>query len=279
MTRLNIKINKISYKLEKKLAKAVIIKGNYRKLTDKQLDKLNNYIKKKKLDINLNDILSIRSAYMTIKIIKDSSKLESSMNKINKLYKKGIKLSWISRKYDLSPILILKNIFSNNFSKEKIKDFFYGKQLNKLNKFDLEQLNFAKENDIFNKVDQTEQIKNSENFELEIRNFLLKNKIKFKTQNELAKEQIKKYGKTINTPDFLILSDFYINDKKINWIDAKNFYGANTFLIKKNIQKQIQKYIDEYGFGSIIFSLNFSEKLYFDNVILINFNLLKNCNK
>ena len=34
---------------------------------------------------NLNDILSIRSAYMTIKIIKDSSKLESSMNKINKL--------------------------------------------------------------------------------------------------------------------------------------------------------------------------------------------------
>ena len=279
MTRLNIKINKISYKLEKKLAKAVIIKGNYRKLTDKQLDKLNNYIKKKKLDVSLNDILSIRSAYMTIKIIKDSSKLESSMNKINKLYKKGIKLSWISRKFDLSPILILKNIFSNNFSKEKIKDFFYGKQLNKLNKFDLEQLNFAKENDIFNKVDQTEQIKNSENFESEIRNFLIKNKIKFKTQNELAKEQIKKYGKTINTPDFLILSDFYINDKKINWIDAKNFYGANTFLIKKNIQKQIQKYIDEYGFGSIIFSLNFSEKLYFDNVILINFNLLKNCNK
>ena len=279
MTRLNIKINKISYKLEKKLAKTVIIKGNYRKLTDKQLDKLNNYIKKKKLDVSLNDILSIRSAYMTIKIIKDSSKLESSMNKINKLYKKGIKLSWISRKYDLSPILILKNIFSNNFSKEKIKDFFYGKQLNKLNKFDLEQLNFAKENDIFNKVDQTEQIINSENFELEIRNFLIKNKIKFKTQNELAKEQIKKYGKTINTPDFLILSDFYINDKKINWIDAKNFYGANTFLIKKNIQKQIQKYIDEYGFGSIIFSLNFSEKLYFDNVILINFNLLKNYNK
>jgi hypothetical protein len=48
------------------------------------------------------------------------------MNNINKLYKKGIKLSWISRKYDLSPILIIKNIFNNNFSKDKIKDFFYG---------------------------------------------------------------------------------------------------------------------------------------------------------
>ena len=63
----------------------------------------------------MNDILSIRSAYMTIKIIKDSSKLESSMNKINKLYKKGIKLSWISRKYDLSPILIIKFLFFEYF--------------------------------------------------------------------------------------------------------------------------------------------------------------------
>ena len=279
MTKLNIKINTISYKLEKKLAKAVIIKSNYRKLTDKQLNKINNYIDKKKLNISLEDVLSIRSSYMTIKIIKDSDRLKSLINKISKLYKKGIKLSWISKKYDLSPILILKNIFSSRFSKDKIKEFFYGKHLDKLSEFDLEQLNFAKENDIFNKVDQTEQINNSKNFELEIQNFLVKNKIKFKTQNELTKEQIKKYGKAVNTPDFLILSDFYINDKKINWIDAKNFYGANTFLIKSNIQKQISKYIDEYGFGSIMFSLNFSEKLHFDNVLLTSFHLLKNYNK
>lgn len=279
MTKLNIKINTISYKLEKKLAKAVIIKSNYRKLTDKQLDKIINYIDKKKLNISLEDVLSIRSSYMTIKIIKDSDRLKSLINKINKLYKKGIKLSWISKKYDLSPILMLKNILSSRYSKEKIKDFFYGKHLDKLSEFDLEQLNFAKENDIFNKVDQTEQINNSKNFELEIQNFLVKNKIKFKTQNELTKEQIKKYGKAVNTPDFLILSDFYINDKKINWIDAKNFYGANIFLIKKNIQKQVPKYIDEYGFGSIMFSLNFSEKLHFDNVLLTSFHLLKNYNK
>ena len=279
MTTLNIKINKISYKLEKKFAKAVIIKGNYKKLNDKQLDKINNYINKKKLNISLEDVLSIRSSYMTIKIIKDSDRLKSLINKISKLYKKGIKLSWISKKYDLSPILILKKILSSRYSKDKIKEFFYGKHLDKLSEFDLEQLNFAKENDIFNKVDQTEQINNSKNFELEIQNFLVKNKIKFKTQNELTKEQIKKYGKAVNTPDFLILSDFYINDKKINWIDAKNFYGANTFLIKKNIQKQISKYIDEYGFGSIMFSLNFSEKLHFDNVLLTSFHLLKNYNK
>ena len=53
MTRLNIKINTISYKLEKKLAKAVIIKGNYKKLTDKQLDKINNYTYKNCCQVKL----------------------------------------------------------------------------------------------------------------------------------------------------------------------------------------------------------------------------------
>ena len=64
------------------------------------------------------------------------------------------------------------------------------------------------------------------------------NKVRFKTQEDLTKEQMEKYGRPINTPDFLILSDFYINNKKINWIDAKNFYGANTFLIKKKLENR-----------------------------------------
>ena len=44
---------------------------------------------------------------------------------------------------------------------------------------------------------------------------------------------MKKYNKAINTPDFLILSNLEINGIKINWIDAKNFYGAYTYLIRK----------------------------------------------
>jgi len=147
--------------------------------------------------------------------------------------------------------------------------------LNKLNDFDSKQLIFAIENDIFNKVVQTSQIENSENFEIEVGNFLKKHNIKFKTQDDLVKEQIEKYGRPINTPDFLILSEFYINNKKINWIDAKNFYGANTYLVKKKIKKQVKKYINKYGDGSIFFSLNFSEKLNFNNVMLVSYNSIK----
>ena len=145
-----------------------------------------------------------------------------------------------------------------------------------LSEFDVKQIEFVKKYDIFNKLDQSNQANRSEEFELLIEKFLIKNNVKYKTQNQLSKEQIKKFGRPVNTPDFLIQSELFINNKKINWIDAKNFYGANTFLINKKINKQIKKYVKSYGFGSIIFSLNFSEMLHFHNVLLIDYkNLTK----
>ena len=276
MTKININIYHISYDLEIKLANALLIKGNYKKLNTRQIDKLKRYIIKKKLRLQIEDILSIRSAYMTMKIMKNSNRLKNSINKIYKLYGKNRSLKELSKKYDLPPIPLIKNIlYKKKYSKDMVKSFFYGENLNKLNDFDSKQLIFAIENDIFNKVVQTSQIENSENFEIEVGNFLKKHNIKFKTQDELVKEQIQKYGRPINTPDFLILSDFYINNKKINWIDAKNFYGANTYLVKKKIKKQVKKYINKYGYGSIFFSLNFSEKLNFNNVMLVSYNSIK----
>ena len=276
MTKININIYHISYDLEIKLANALLIKGNYKKLNTRQIDKLKRYIIKKKLRLQIEDILSIRSAYMTMKIMKNSNRLKNSINKIYKLYGKNRSLKELSKKYDLPPIPLIKNIlYKKKYSKDMVKSFFYGENLNKLNDFDSKQLIFAIENDIFNKVVQTSQIENSENFEIEVGNFLKKHNIKFKTQDDLVKEQIEKYGRPINTPDFLILSEFYINNKKINWIDAKNFYGANTYLVKKKIKKQVKKYINKYGDGSIFFSLNFSEKLNFNNVMLVSYNSIK----
>lgn len=272
MTKININIDPIHKDIEKKLSDAVVIKGNYKKLNDKQIDKLERYIIKKKLNLTIADILSMRSSYMSMKIMINNRRLVNSISKTYKLYKQNITLKEISKKYDLSPIPLIKNIFYKmKYSKEEVKNFFYQKNLNKLNDFDIKQLNFAIDNDIFNKVIQTEQIEYSEKFELQVEDFLKKNKIKYKTQNELSEEQINKYGRAINTPDFLILSDLFINNKKINWIDAKNFYGANTYLIKKKIKKQVKKYIDKYGYGAIFFSLNFSDQLKLNDILLISY--------
>ena len=49
----------------------------------------------------------------------------------------------------------------------------------------------------------------------------------------------------------------------------QKFLWCRQYLIKKSIKKQTAKYVDEYGFGSIFFSLNFSEKLNFDSVLVL----------
>lgn len=270
MTNVNIDIKPISSKIENKLLKFVIIKGNYKELNEKYLNVLSKYLKNK--NINIKTVLSMRSSHMAYKIMKSNTYLINNIDKFVKLYNQGIGISELSKKYDLSPMSLLRNIFykTKNYSKEEIKKLFLFPN-NKLSNFDVEQIDYAKKNDIFNKLDQTKQKEDSEKFELLVERFLINNNVKYKTQNMLEKEQMKKYGKSVNTPDFLILSDLKINNKQINWIDAKNFYGANTYLLKKKIKKQTRKYIKNFGYGCIIFSLNFSEKLEFNGILLIDY--------
>ena len=233
MVKIQIKTLPVPLKVEEKLSNVIVMKGNYKELNEIQIEKIENYLVGKE-NLTIDTVLSMRSAYMNMKIMKRNFKLIKSIKYLTKLYKNNFTIKQISKKMDFSPISILRNIFNYlGYSKNEIKNFLYKTNLSKLSTFDIEQIEYSTKNDIFNKIDQSDQINNSKQFELKIEKFLKDNSVQFKTQEELADEQIKKYGKSINTPDFLIISDFYINEKKINWIDAKNFYGANTDLVKK----------------------------------------------
>jgi hypothetical protein len=145
------------------------------------------------------------------------------------------------------------------------------KNTNILDERDKTQLDMAIANDNYFQFDQTNQQIDAISFEKKVEEFLIKNNIKYSTQEELSEEQIKDYGKPINTPDFLIKSELIVDDKKVNWIDAKNFYGANIRFIKNKIKKQIAKYIKEYGDGMIVFNLGHNDELKIDNVIFIGY--------
>ena len=285
---IDIKSKPIPYNYEKKLLKYLIYHGQYSILTPSQeiilLKKINKYNELYDLNINVRLLYSMRSSFMSEKMMISNNKLKRKSKEIFKLYKSGIDILEISKKYDFAPILILKQILNKyNLSKLSIKDIFHSYIKNNINylqkKYKLKerlisQIKLAINNDIFNKIDQSESIRNSENFEISLGKYLTNNGVKFKTQGMLVKEQIKSHGHPFSTPDFLINSELIINGKIIKWIDAKNFYGANTILIKKSIKKQIKKYINNYGFGCIVFSMNYSDKLDFENVILIDYNQL-----
>lgn len=210
-----------------------------------------------KYNITIDLINSIRSSFVKNKMIKEHFILKKNKQNIINDYNKNINVLKLSKKYNGSPLNIMRMILSATNSKKQIKKIFNNSKL--LNDRDREEFNIAKKNDIFALVNQDNILNKSMLFEKEIEDILIKNNILYKTQEELSQEQIKLFGHPINTPDFLILSELTINNKKIKWIDAKNFYGSNINFVKSKIEEQTIKYIKNYGDGCIIFNLGFNE--------------------
>tara|TARA_B110000208_G_scaffold171663_2_gene214102 strand:- start:5624 stop:6523 length:900 start_codon:yes stop_codon:yes gene_type:complete len=292
--KINIDINYFPYKIEKLLSNLLIIPGNYSRLKRNDLEKIKKLlmeIKKKYNIIPSNAIIrSIRSAYMNQRFILTHDKLINNKKIIIKHYNNNISILDISKKLDLSPIKLLKIILKNKgYTSKDISSLLYlissTNDIKKIKKIYHIPLNtkfiiIVKkiiEKDIFNQIDQKSIKGYADAFEKKVE-YSIDNiyGLKYKTEKNLIDEQTKKYGKPIITPDFLLLDDLYINKIKINWIDAKNYYGANTILIKKNIKKQAEKYNKAFGSGAIIFNLGVSsilnEKLKLKDTLLISFN-------
>lgn len=275
---LEINILPLNHNIEKYICSKLDLSPykSYAKMTDEEIKKIFDKIINKfsNTSIKIPDyfckeiILSIRANLMREHMIKNHKKVISNKNKIFNDYLSGMNVLELSTKYDGSPLNILRLVFMKKYNK-KLTQLI--KKNNKLNKRDREQLDLAISNDLYALINQDEVLKKSTDFELKIQKILDKLGIKYKTQEQLAEEQIKITNKATNTPDFLILDDLYINGKKINWIDAKNFYGLNTKYLKKRIKHQTKKYLDTWGSGSIIFNLGFCSKLNVDDILFIDF--------
>jgi hypothetical protein len=245
---------------------------SYKTLSESELDELYNKVLNEypnnKNQIKKEIIKSIKASKIRMHMLKQHPKLIKQTDKIIKDYNNGMNIITLSKKYDYSPLNILRQIFSKKYNK-KLTKIFKNKEV--LSSRDRTELENAIKNDSYALIDNDKILKESIEFEEIIEKFLKKNKISYKTQNDLIKEQIKSHNSPVNTPDFLITSDLEINNQKIKWIDAKNFYGAkDNFLIKK-IKKQTSKYISEFGEGAIIFSLGFNSNLNFKKILLIDY--------
>lgn len=273
---LDISIDVLPDEVEKEIIKLINKKAPncYKKLSDRETKYLQENIISNlnftKYNINLEQIQSIRSSYVKNKMIKKHSYLLSNKKNIVNDYKNKRNILYISKKYDGSPLNIMRIILSQTNSKEKVKKLFNKPQL--LDEYDYKQFEIAKENDDFALVNQDEIQEKAEIFERQIEEILKKMNIKYKTQNQLAKEQIKSHGKPFSTPDFLIESELTINGHEIKWIDAKNFFGSNVSFIKTKIIDQTKKYIGNYGKGSIIFNLGFNQSYSDSNILFLSWN-------
>lgn len=235
----------------------------YTFMNEEELNYIHDSIKKKfNITIDKNIILSIRSSYTKNHIINSSSKInkKSVIQDYN-----NITILKLCKKYDIPPLNILRIVFMEKY-KMKLDKMLINKNILT---YDKEQLDRAMKYDKYTNLDNMISQRKAREFEIKIEDFLKKNNVKYIDQGELVKQQIKSHGYAFNTPDFLILSDLYINNFKINWIDAKNYYGSNINFDVKLIKKQVGKYISKYGSGCIIFNLGYNEILFIDKVLFL----------
>jgi hypothetical protein len=66
------------------------------------------------------------------------------------------------------------------------------------------------------------------------------------------------------------MDELKINGENIAWIDAKNFYGANVSFTKKKTKKQMNRYIDEWGTGAIVYRHGFCDGLHIPAVMMLD---------
>lgn len=279
---LEMKIIPLDYNIEKYICSKLDLSPykSYAKMSEKEIENIFKKVTNKFTDSNSDDliqlpdyfckeiILSIRANLMREHMIKNHKKILSAKNSIIKDYNNNMGILKLSTKYDGSPLNLLRIIFDNKY-KKKLTELI--KKNDILNTRDKKELNIAISNDLYALINQDEVLKKSIDFEIKIQNILDSLGIRYKTQEELAQEQIKKYNIATNTPDFLILDDLFINGKKIKWIDAKNFYGLNTKYIKKRIRHQTKKYLDAWGSGAIIFNLGFCSNLMMNDILFIDY--------
>lgn len=245
---------------------------SYAKITPKELDQVKkmttNRFPNYSDQITENLIKSIRSSYMKNHMINRHQYLIKNSKKILNLYNNGENILNISGQFDLSPLNILREVFTNKY-KLKLTKIIINPDL--ISEYDNKQLNLAIESDDYALVDNSQVQKDSSDFEKQIEQILKNYNIEYLTQEDLIKEQMKTHGQPVNTPDFLIKSNLFINNHKINWIDAKNFYGSNVPFVKNKIKKQTLKYINTWGPGCIIFNLGSNQNLKFTNILFLNF--------
>lgn len=271
MVNININNSPLPINVENKVKEHVVIRGNYGMLSKEEKENILNKLSNESISISIQVLDSIRSLYTKDKIIFRHEKLKRNINNLYSQFKSGKSIMELSQKYDFPPMAIVRQFLMEKYNKKEVKSLL--KDPSKINNDRLRNdIKYIQDNnmDIFVTLDQSTVQEHAETFELDLGDFLRSNGVRFKTQDELSQEQIDEHGKPINTPDFLIESDLTINGEEVNWIDAKNFYGADAWMIKRSIHKQTKKYIDRWGKGVIWFSLGFSENLKINSVQFVS---------
>lgn len=260
-------LNAVKKSVQSKASPLVCSPGEFGFLPEERVQQIAKKIEK--LDITLEQSLSLRSALNQEKSVYSHGRLMSRANELKRRYDSGESVLSLSTRFDAPPVNVFRAILTGRgWSKNKIKETL--QVPSKMNERDREQFQLAESADRVSSVNQSETQNAAEVFEDILCDYFTSLNVRFRRQEDLLAEQKKSEGRAIITPDLLLLDDVRINGIPCAWIDAKHFFGADLRFPKKKTQKQVDRYVNEYGQGAIVYRHGFCETLRLKGAILLD---------
>jgi hypothetical protein len=262
------KLTPVPKNIEREVHDIVCRPGEFGFLDDERVDEIADLIGKR--PISLEQALSLRAALNQEKAVFSHGRLQRRAREMLRKYEGGESVLSLSKRYDFPPVNLFRAILTaRNWSKNRIKETLREPE-RKLKKRDLEQFRKAESEDRVTHVNQAETHHAADLFEKVLCDHFTANGVRFRTQNELLTEQVAAEGRPVRTPDLLMLDHVEINGVPVAWIDAKHFYGANLSFQRKKTQKQVNRYVEEWGHGAIIYRHGFCDGLKLKGAILLD---------
>ena len=253
------KTKAVTKNVQSKAGKIACTPGEFGFLPEKRVQEI--AVKLDGMSITLEQALSLRAALNQEKSVYSHSKLMRRSNELSRRYDSGESVIALSKRFDAPPVNTFRAILTGRgWTKTRIKDTL-NKNPSKLNKRDMEQFELAESVDRVSSVNQTETQTAAEVFEEILCDYFDSLGVRFRRQDDLLKVQKREEGRAIITPDLLLLDDVRINGVPCAWIDAKHFFGADLKFPKKKTQKQVDRYVAEYGQGAIVYRHGFCDGL------------------
>jgi hypothetical protein len=260
-------LNPVPLSTEEKVASEVVQRGHFGWLEDDRVEEIATFVDSE--NMTLDQALSLRSALLQQKTVYSHGRLKSKSRELAKHNRAGTSIIELSQRYDFPPMNIFRVVLeAMGWSKKKIKESL--REPSSMKSREREEFEAAEAADRVSNVDQSEVQVRADLFEDILADWFEEKGVRLRRQPEMVKQQMADHGRPIRTPDLLFLDHVYINGEPIAWIDAKHFYGADVDFQRKKMRKQMNRYIDEWGSGAIVFRHGFSENLYMPGVLMLD---------
>ncbi len=265
--RLSWRPEPVPLQAEERVASLVVKRGDFGWLTDERVDEMAAALENE--NMTLEQALSLRSALLQQKTVYSHHKLRSKGKELARQYREGDSIVDLSKKYDFPPVNVFRVVLeSMGWSKKRIKESL--RHPSSMKQREREEFEAAEAVDRVSSVDQSETQVKADLFEDILADWFEQQGIRLRRQPEMVKEQSELLGRPVRTPDLLFLDHVYINNQPVAWIDAKHFYGSDVDFQRKKMKKQMNRYIEEWGSGAIMFRHGFSENLYLPGVLMLD---------